>query len=468
MPHRASQRQHLQPQTSPRVAQSGGGTLPCDGIRECASSAAVPCGILTAEASELGASCWLRALLRTKSSIVCPPPSVRRCIDVSESRHCHHVLLTAICGACCSNAQRWRHEQQERCARLLPSAAIDDLQQTLLQLQLEGSAEHPNRHQHQLHSRVPQTGVEPQAIIDNASGAGIHACFTLAALQKARAGKLQSQVDDQSLVAEPLPMYAPLTDRVKWLGCGPDRTAAERFASSLTALLRQLQAMATKVAEAVSGDDTPEPHQRLLVGVDTEWGDVADRQDAANAAIAAEEGSGAKLARAAAPAVLQLAVTQPLGAGADADTDAADSAGRASAAWVVDCSAPTPELRALVRWLLFGSSSTAVVGAAAASPQLVGFAFAHDIPRLLTLADMPSTAIVHPVLDLQKVAMDVEAQLIRHEQQQCGGGARGRRKPHRDTPGLGRLTSSWLGKRLNKEQQCSVRDNPLSACCYSD
>eukprot|EP01048_Picozoa_sp_COSAG05_P031980 COSAG05_NODE_11985_length_488_cov_0.660668_1_plen_28_part_10 len=28
--------------------------------------------------------------------------------------------------------------------------------------------------------------------------------------------------------------------------------------------------MAAKVAETVSGDDTPELHQRLLVGVDTE------------------------------------------------------------------------------------------------------------------------------------------------------------------------------------------------------
>ena len=42
-------------------------------------------------------------------------------------------------------------------------------------------------------------------------------------------------------------------------------------------------------------------------------------------------------------------------------------------------------------------------------------------------------------------------------------GQRRRHKVHRETPGLGRLTARWLGKRLDKAQQCSDWDaRPLS------
>ena len=150
-----------------------------------------------------------------------------------------------------------------------------------------------------------------------------------------------------------------------------------------------------------------------MIGIDTEWGDRADRLDA--------DSGGAQSA---APAVMQLAVQRTAGSDASASDGLAEpeaeleaeaeaetgvtrrrSCSPLPAAWVIDCSKPSPELRRLTSWLLglrspSGDTASAVVDGdsggvahAADAPILVGFAFAHDITRLITLSGHDAAAV---------------------------------------------------------------------------
>jgi hypothetical protein len=151
-----------------------------------------------------------------------------------------------------------------------------------------------------------------------------------------------------------------------------------------------------------------------MIGIDTEWGDLADRLDA--------DSGGAQSA---APAVMQLAVQRTAGSDASANDGLAEPEPEAEleaeaetgvtrrsrgcsllpAAWVIDCSKPSPELRRLTSWLLglrspSGDTASAVVDGdsggvahAADAPILVGFAFAHDITRLITLSGHDAAAV---------------------------------------------------------------------------
>jgi hypothetical protein len=148
-----------------------------------------------------------------------------------------------------------------------------------------------------------------------------------------------------------------------------------------------------------------------MIGIDTEWGDRADRLDA--------DSGGAQSA---APAVMQLAVQRTAGSDASANDGLAEpeaeleaeaetgvtrrrSCSPLPAAWVIDCSKPSPELRRLTSWLLGMRSPScdtapAVVDGdsrgvahAADAPILVGFAFAHDITRLITLSGHNAAAV---------------------------------------------------------------------------
>ncbi|CAK0883686.1 unnamed protein product [Prorocentrum cordatum] len=109
----------------------------------------------------------------------------------------------------------------------------------------------------------------------------------------------------------------------------------------------------------------------------------------------------------------------------------------AGRAWVLDAAQPTPALRALVRSLL--ASDRAL---------LLGFAFAQDMRRLRALA-RGSGAEPPPdarVVDLQAVAVARAPEL------------RAR------LPGLKATAESWLGRTLDKSQQCSNWDaRPLTA-----
>ena len=230
------------------------------------------------------------------------------------------------------------------------------------------------------------------------------------------------------------------------------------------------------------------------MGVDTEWGELADRHDRAVAAAVANracrgrEGSRPAGILLAPPAVLQLAVRAEQQAHVDEDENPSTSTSSSScdssmregkppnttskgiiSAWVIDCSQPTPELRALVHWLLYGHTTdtdtdTVTSGAAEADvaapadtqqqavaledlakldmravapsgsgegassalppppfrdppfrdprPILVGFAFAHDIPRLRCLATgdgfAPTKTVTHSAtLQLDEPKQDI-------------------------------------------------------------
>jgi hypothetical protein len=150
-----------------------------------------------------------------------------------------------------------------------------------------------------------------------------------------------------------------------------------------------------------------------MIGIDTEWGDLADRLDA--------DSGGAQSA---APAVMQLAVQRTAGSDASANDGLAEPEPEAEleaeaetgvtrrsrgcsllpAAWVIDCSKPSPELRRLTSWLLGLRSpscdtasavvdSGSVGSVAPDAPILVGFAFAHDITRLITLSGHDAAAV---------------------------------------------------------------------------
>ena len=139
------------------------------------------------------------------------------------------------------------------------------------------------------------------------------------------------------------------------------------------------------------------------------------------------------------------------------------------AAWVIDCSRPSPELRQLTSWLLgMPSSATAELGHARCVhvPVLVGFAFNHDISRLITLSGQvaPSTTGA-AIIDLQTVAMK-----LAYGQISCGnnhaasaGVMSSGYKRRWNTPGLGLVCATFLKKRLDKSEQCSDWDcRPLS------
>lgn len=207
--------------------------------------------------------------------------------------------------------------------------------------------------------------------------------------------------------------------------------------------------------------------------MDTEWGRAADLLDDAN--------GGRSVAP---PAILQLAVHRHSGTACkpqlelesagnmphDLVAEDEDGGEQRLSAWVIDCAGqqPSEELRSLVRWLLGIDSAllaTTSVPSPPPPPLLVGFAFGHDIPRLMALSsssldnsndDDIARSKPPDILDLQKAAM-------RHEH----GVAltrRGGRHLHVNTPGLRLVTATWLGKRLDKDQQCSDWDaRPLSA-----
>ena len=262
-----------------------------------------------------------------------------------------------------------------------------------------------------------------------------------------------------------LERYEVEAKQVTWVGC--DRPGAE----TLRWLLRRFQGLAAGLAA-----DTDEGARRLMVGIDTEWGDKADQVDALT-------GGGH-----AAPAVMQLAVHyghSQTSIEADPSSESepeAETRVVPAATWVIDCGSPSPELRELTSWLL-GLPSPDQGGTAAetanetanetetepagenfsGAPMLIGFAFAHDIARLLTLSghDTPATAANPKVMDLQRVAMEFAYG-------QSGSAAslvmNSKDKSRWNTPGLGLVCAAFLRKRLDKTEQCSDWDQrPLIA-----
>ncbi|CAE8605895.1 unnamed protein product [Polarella glacialis] len=139
----------------------------------------------------------------------------------------------------------------------------------------------------------------------------------------------------------------------------------------------------------------------LLVGVDTEWGESEDNRSP--------------------PSVVQLAALDRV--------------------WVLDTALPRPSISSLIRWV-FGCKRL----------KLLGFAFSHDIQRLASLAEDGDSAAGQ--LSAQEVVETevVDLQLI--AQRQTAKGC---------TPGLKVVSEMWLGKTLDKTEQCSDWDRrPLS------
>jgi len=147
--------------------------------------------------------------------------------------------------------------------------------------------------------------------------------------------------------------------------------------------------------------------KKLLLGIDTEWGDSGQ-----------------------VPAVVQLAVGDQ--------------------AWVIDTSTPTPATRSLFEWVFTTDAITPL-----------GFSFAHDADRLgvLLAGDGTSTrAKIYPAhsLSLELFLLDrvVDLQLIAMRLLPNGG----------QMPGLKKVTERWLNQTLDKSEQCSNWDaRPLSA-----
>jgi len=160
---------------------------------------------------------------------------------------------------------------------------------------------------------------------------------------------------------------------------------------------QQMHAALLKLIDGIPCDD------RLLVGIDTEWGTQGKSPGSA-------------------PSVIQLA------AGGEV--------------WVVDTVRPCQHISLVVEWL-FQCERVAPIG----------FAFAQDAEKLAALSTSPGTAqqltprsILSRVIDLQWMAIEREPAL--------------RSRP----PGLKALAGLWLGQRLNKTCQCSDWDaRPLSA-----
>jgi hypothetical protein len=140
----------------------------------------------------------------------------------------------------------------------------------------------------------------------------------------------------------------------------------------------------------------------ILVGMDTEWGERASGDPNA------------------APSVVQIAAVGKV--------------------WVLDTASPGPQTRSLIRWI-FNSRHF----------QVVGFAFSHDIQRLAALAwDGSDSTGKDPNL-LHAEIIDIQRLAERHV-------------PRGATPGLKAVSETWLGKTIDKTEQCSDWDlRPLSA-----
>lgn len=149
--------------------------------------------------------------------------------------------------------------------------------------------------------------------------------------------------------------------------------------------------------------DGLENHERLLVGMDTEWGECAGHDSHA------------------APSVVQIAALDQV--------------------WVLDTALPGPHTRLLIRWLFSCERFL-----------LVGFAFAHDVQRLASLAcddgdNAPSSR--HGILRAE--VLDIQQQAQKYS-------------PKGLTPGLKAVSEAWLGTTIDKTEQCSNWDRrPLSA-----
>lgn len=194
----------------------------------------------------------------------------------------------------------------------------------------------------------------------------------------------------------------------------------------IAAVLAELQGMVNSAESA------------MWVGVDTEWGETADAagQDAP-------------------PAVIQLAAKEQK-----------NHAENRMLTWVIDSSTPSVELCNLIRWM-FDCADVTVLGtwmpghfANYTTPALMlnvefqcsGFAFSHDLERLLPLTRSDTEEVVAelPFVDIQKVAMA-------HENGVCSATGRAH------TPGLASVAQQWLQKTLDKGEQCSDWDaRPLT------
>ena len=258
-----------------------------------------------------------------------------------------------------------------------------------------------------------------------------------------------------------LEQYRVDADRVAWIGCD------DSSASALRSLLDTLKELSADLVVSGDGDSAA----RLVIGIDTEWGEQADKLDADNRGVSA-----------AAPAIMQLAVrdTPHSGLGYVPEPQPEMTTMRdLPAAFVIDCSKPNLELRQLTRWLLgIPDSPTAEPNdrsnSCADAPVLIGFAFNHDVARLFTLSGLdapPATgagAAIPTVIDLQSVAMKLAVGL------QAGDGdgraasammlsSGGKRITSWSTPGLGLVCATFLRQQLDKAEQCSDWDRrPLS------
>lgn len=153
------------------------------------------------------------------------------------------------------------------------------------------------------------------------------------------------------------------------------------------------------------------PHQRLLVGMDTEWRGCAGQHHGL-------------------PAIIQL--------------KAGDHA------WVLDCKNPSQALKSLIVWI-FSCERVLVLG----------FAFHHDIEKLIQLlrSDIGGPPSV-PVQDINFEHLDVQT-VAKAYMSGCTTPS-SRQKQHL-LPGLKSVAEVWLGRTLNKKEQCSDWDvRPLS------
>lgn len=154
----------------------------------------------------------------------------------------------------------------------------------------------------------------------------------------AKPGVLQEDLPAQSLT---LPKYA-LQCAYDWV---PDDTSLLKVRLSLSAKFAKL-----------------EPHRRLIIGVDTEWGALGEI-----------------------PSVVQLAIQ--------------------GHAWVIDTAKPSRDTKDFFRWLFQQERAL-----------LLGFAFSSDAQKLASLMhdDMLSSAKQQvEVLDIQKVAIAAQANVSR-------------------------------------------------------